>query len=232
MSIRLQREIDKLKKRILTLGGIVENRVHQAVRSIDERDDKLANDVITGDPEIDDLEVELEEECLKLLTLYQPVATDLRFIIAVLKINNDLERIGDLAVNISERSMFLAKQEPIEIPFDFPTMSDKVKSMLKKSLDSLVNMDMVQASEVCEADDEVDVINRNMYRQVQEGICQYPDRMVLLIHLLSISRHLERIADLATNIAQDVIYMIEGRIVRHKAEDYRTPPGKENKNVI
>jgi len=227
MPYRLQREIERLKKSILTLGALVEERVHMAVQAISDRDDKLARQVIDGDIQIDEMEVDLEEECLKLLALHQPVAIDLRFIIAVLKINNDLERIGDLAVNIGERAMFVSTKERIDIPFDFPKMSKIVKTMLKKSLDSLVNMDASLAKEVCKMDDDVDTINREMYNQVWEGINKHPDRLELLTHLLSTSRHLERIGDLATNISEDVIYMIEGKIVRHKAEDYRSPSEKQ-----
>lgn len=229
MPYRLQREIEKLKKSILTLGALVEERVHMAVQAINDRDEKLARQVIDGDLQIDEMEVDLEEECLKLLALHQPVAIDLRFIIAVLKINNDLERIGDLAVNIGERAMFVSTRERIDIPFDFPTMSKIVKTMLKKSLDSLVNMDASLAKEVCKMDDDVDTINRQMYDQVREGICNHPDRLELLTHLLSTSRHLERIGDLATNISEDVIYMIEGKIIRHKAEDYRGTSDKKKK---
>ncbi len=220
MPYRLQREIEKLKKSILTLGAVVEERVHMAVESINKRDEKLARQVIDGDPQIDDMEVDLEEDCLKLLALHQPVAIDLRFIIAVLKINNDLERIGDLAVNISERAIFVAKHDRVAIPFDFPAMSKKVKDMVKKSLDSLVNMDTALSSKVLKMDDEVDAINREMYNQVREGICKEPDKLEVFTHLLNTSRHLERIGDLATNIAEDVIYMVDGRIVRHKAEEY------------
>lgn len=228
MQYRLQREIEKLKKSILTLGALVEERVHMAVQAISDRDEKLARQVIDGDIQIDEMEVDLEEECLKLLALHQPVAIDLRFIIAVLKINNDLERIGDLAVNIGERAMFVSTRERIDIPFDFPTMSKIVKTMLKKSLDSLVNMDPSLAKDVCKMDDDVDTINRQMYDQVREGICKHPDRLELLTHLLNTSRHLERIGDLATNISEDVIYMIEGKIVRHKTEDYRSASDKKN----
>ena len=223
MQYRLQREIAKLKKSILTLGAIVEERVHMAVQALSDRDEKLAREVIDGDLQIDEMEVDLEEECLKLLALHQPVATDLRFIIAVLKINSTLERIGDLAVNIGERAVFVATHERIDIPFDFPAMSKKVKCMLKMSLDSLVNMNSHSALEVCKMDDEVDAINRQMYVQVRDGICSHPDHLELLTHLLSTSRHLERIGDLATNIAEDVIYMIDGRIIRHHAEDYTAP---------
>jgi phosphate transport system protein len=140
MPYRLVSELEKIKKHVLTLGAVVEERVHKAVQAIDERDENIARQVIDGDPVIDQMEVDLEEECLKILALHQPVAIDLRFLVAVLKINNDLERIGDLAVNIAERAAFLAVNPKTDIPFDFPTMSEIVKTMLKKSLDSLVKM--------------------------------------------------------------------------------------------
>jgi len=156
------------------------------------------------------------------LALYQPVAIDLRFIITALKINNDLERIGDLAVNIAERAEFLAGQKPVDVPFDFDAMADKTQSMLSQSLDALVDMDCNLAYQVCAADDEVDAINRQMYDQVKQSIRNNPEQVDSLIHLLSVSRHLERVADHATNIAEDVIYMVEGKIVRHKAEKYKS----------
>ncbi|MBN2029074.1 phosphate signaling complex protein PhoU [bacterium] len=222
MLYRLQREIENLKKRILTLGALVEEHVYLAVKAISDRDEKLAQQVIDGDMKIDEMEVDLEEECLKLLALHQPVAIDLRFIVAVLKINNDLERIGDLAVNIGERAAYLAVKEPVKMPFDFKKMTDKVRTMLKKSLDSLVNVDTKLALEVGGMDDEVDAINRETYRKVAEGIKKHPEQSDCLLHLLSVSRHLERMADQATNIAEDVIYMIDGTIVRHKTEKYVT----------
>ena len=225
MTMHMQREIEKLKKLVLSLGAEVEENVHKAVQALQARDHALAEKIIAGDAAVDKFEVYLEEECLKILALHQPVAIDLRFVIAVLKINNDLERIGDLAVNIAERATYLATREPVEIPFDFVGMANKTKLMLKKSLDALVNMDSREAWEVCAMDDEVDGINRQMYEQVQEGIRRRPDQMESLIHCLSTSRHLERIADHATNIAEDVIYMVAGEIVRHKAEDFR--PGGE-----
>ena len=221
MTIQLEREIEKLKQKILTLGTAVEENLYLAVQSLDERDEAIAQKVMECDQNIDNMEVDLEEECLKLLALHQPVATDLRFIIAVLKINNDLERIGDLAVNIAERAQYLATQSESKIPLDFETMAEKVQKMLKKSLDALVNMDGSLASEVISSDDDVDNINRDMYKRITKAICDNQDNPDTLIHRLSISRHLERIADQATNIAEDVIYMIEGRIVRHKTEDYR-----------
>jgi len=221
MTRHFQRELEKLKKRILSLGAMVEERLRMAIKAIESRDKALADRVIEADHEIDQIEVDIEEECLKILALHQPVAIDLRFIISVIKINNDLERIGDLAVNIAERGAFLSTKKSLEIPFDFSEMAETTQTMLKKSLDSLVNMDSQLAREVGASDDEVDAINRDMYVQVQDSIRKYPNRLESLLHMLSTSRHLERIADLATNIAEDVVYMIEGEIVRHKAARYQ-----------
>jgi phosphate transport system protein len=155
------------------------------------------------------------------LALHQPVAIDLRFIVSVIKINNELERIGDLAVNIAERAAFLATQRKLDILFDFPGMAEKAQSMVKKSLDALVNLDSRLAWEVCASDDEVDEMNRHMYIQIQDSIKKHTNRLECLIHLLSTSRHLERVADSATNIAEDVVYMIEGEIVRHRPETFQ-----------
>jgi phosphate transport system protein len=214
----LRREIDKLKKRLLAMGAIIEERLQSAVKALDERDDRLAQKIQSGDIEIDQMEVNLEEECLKLLALHQPVANDLRFIIAILKINNDLERIGDLAANIAERASFLADRKRVNMPFDFPLMSEKVQTMLKQCLDALVTMDIDRAYEVLRKDDDVDEINREMYKRVLEAIRANTQDTDCLIQLLSVSRYLERIADHTTNIAQDVIYLIRGEIVRHKNE--------------
>jgi len=216
----LQREIERLKKRVLALCADVEKNVAMATRAVGEQDKELAQKVIDSDLGVDGIEVEIEEECLKILALHQPVAIDLRVIIAILKINNDLERIGDLAVNIAERAIYLATQKPLADKFDFPTMTDKVTAMLRKGVDALVSMDATAAYKVCEADDEVDELNRHMYNLVDSLISEGRKEGHTLMHLLSVSRHLERIADHATNIAEDVIYMITGDIVRHHIEDY------------
>ena len=222
MSKHLEKEIENLKKQILTLSATVEDIVYRAVQSLTERNSALAQSIIRNDLDIDQAEVALEEECLKVLALHQPVAGDLRFIVAILKINSDLERIGDLAVNIAERAMFLATTEKPDIPLDLPLMAEKTKAMMKKSLDSLMKRDAKLAYEVLETDDEIDAMNREMYVRIQDAIRRKPQHLESLIHLLSCSRHLERIADHATNIAEDVIYMIDGVIVRHHAEDYRS----------
>ena len=224
MTVHMFREIDRLKKEILSLGVTVEESVMRAVRSVIERDTKLASDVLEMDKEIDHAEVDIEEECLKILALHQPVAVDLRFIVAVLKINSDLERIGDLACNIAKQGRYLATRERIEIPFDFGGMAGKAQKMLKSALDALVNMDAVLAQGVCAADDEVDEINRAMFAKVEDAIRAEPERLDDLIRLFAISRNVERIADHATNIAEDVIYMTQGEIVRHRALDIEIEP--------
>lgn len=215
MTSHIVRETEKLKRRLLTLSADVEETYLLAVRALEEMDESLAKKVIASDDRIDRQEVDLEEECLKILALHQPVANDLRFIVSVLKINNDLERIADMAVNIAERALDLMKSQPIEIPFEFSAMSQKVYSMVKKSLDSLVNLDLHEAHEVIALDDEVDALHHKSYGMVIEQIRQQPDRIEALISYLVVSRYLERIADLATNIAEDVHYLIEGDIVRH-----------------
>ncbi len=220
MPKHLQREIESLKNKIVTMGGEVEDRVYKSTLSIIKRDLSLAEAVIKSDPDIDNMEVEIEEDCLKILALHQPVAIDLRFIIAVLKINSDLERVGDLAVNIAERSVYLASREPIEMPFDVVDMSTKVEKMLTQSIDALVNMDVRLALRVRAQDEEIDTINRNMYAHVKELFQAKPERTNSLLHAISICRHLERIADHASNIAEDVVYLVNAEIVRHTPEVY------------
>jgi phosphate transport system protein len=220
MSVFLQREIDKLKKMIAMLGGRVEETVEKAVRSVHERNVALAREVIEADPAIDQMEVNIEEECLKVLALHQPVAHDLRFIIAVLKVNNDLERIGDLAVGIAEQTEQLASMGPEKAPYDLLGMAAKVRAMLRDCLDALMSKDAKIAQRVREADDEVDAIDRLMYPEIRAAIREKPDKMEGFIRLLRVSQNLERIADHTTNIAEDVIYLARGEIIRHK-----NPPG-------
>jgi len=222
MTVHMKREIDRLKQMLMSLCEVVEDNLRRAVESIRKRDANLAKTVIEMDVKIDHMEVDMEEECLKILALYQPVAIDLRFIITALKINNDLERIGDLAVNLAEHSTFLAGQRQTDVPFDFDEMTEKTELMLRKSLDALVKMDSKLAYEVCAADDEIDAMDRQMQLMLQKAVHTHPEQTESLMHLRSASGHLERVADHATNIAEDVIYMIEGRIVRHKAEDYKS----------
>ncbi len=215
MTIHFQREVEKLKKMILSLAAIVEGNVRLAVQAIERGDREAAEAVIRKDSEIDQREMEVEEECLKILALYQPVAGDLRFVIAVLKINNDVERIGDLAVNIAERAMFLAGRADARLPFDFTDICHRTLEMVRQSLDALMNLDLAEAKRVLASDDEVDEINRHMYGKIAEAVRANPERIETLMSYQSATRSLERIADSATNIAEDVIYLIEGAIVRH-----------------
>jgi phosphate transport system protein len=220
MPAHLRREIENLKKEILALGAQAETAVREATAAMINRDEALAIRVIENDVFIDEKEVQVEEDCLKILALHQPVAIDLRFIIAVLKINNDLERVGDLAVNVAERAAFLATVPPVSISLDWRAMALKAQEMLKKSIDALVNLSSSQARDAIASDDQVDAMNRQMYIVIQQAIHARPEQTETLIHMLSASRHLERIADHATNIAEEVIYMVEGTIVRHRTEDY------------
>ncbi len=221
MTDRLHKEIESLKKNIMTLVTEVEENVRMSVKSLKDFNTKLAKKVIREDHHVNQREVQLEEECLKILALYQPVANDLRFIIAVMKINNELERINDLAVNIAERAEFLATRKPVNISFDFMLMSNKVQKMLRNSINALVKLDIKLAYSVCAADDEVDTLNREMFHIVEDSVQKNPKNAKEMLHYLSISRHLERIADSATNISEDIIYMIDGKIVRHKVENYK-----------
>jgi len=215
MERHFQRELNQLKKKVLSLGAMAEEAVRLSLKALQTRDIRLADKVIDADREIDVQEVEIEEDCLKILALHQPVAIDLRIISAMIKINNDLERVGDEAVNIAERSIVMSKQPPADIGVNYDLMAKKTESMLKSSLDALVNLDTDLAYKVCLADDEVDDINRITYDKVKEAIRNNPDRVGYLINFLLVSRHVERIADHATNIAEEVIYMVEGEIHRH-----------------
>lgn len=215
MTRHFEREIDRVKKKVLTLSAMVEDSLYQAVKAVETRDVVLGERVREMDREIDVMEVEVEEECLKILALHQPVAIDLRFIIAVLKLNNDLERIGDLAVNIARRAKSLSNlPEPSHL-LDFSGMAEKVKLMLRNCLEALVNMDAELARRVCASDDEIDALNRAMYEKISQSITAHPEQSATYLQLYAVSRNLERIADHATNIAEDVMYMIQGEIVRH-----------------
>lgn len=216
MSIHLHREIDDLKRHILTLGTLVEENLRRAIDAIVRRDTIKAAQVVDLDTSIDLREVDVEEECLKALALYQPVAADLRFIVSVLKLNNDLERIGDKAVSIAERAAALAQLPSDVAQPGFHDMAERVQFMLKRSLDALVNLDLAMARQVCAMDDEIDALNRGNYEVIKQGIRARPDLLDAWIAALAVSRNLERIADHCTNIAEDVVYLIEGDIVRHR----------------
>lgn len=220
MNQHFHREIDLLKKKILAVSAAVEESIARAIAALMQHDATLAEQVVEGDIEIDQMEVDVEEDCLKILALYQPVAIDLRFVVSVLKINNDLERMGDLAVNIARRAEFLANLPRFDLPPSLEAMAGQTQAMVKHSLDALVQSDVGLAHEVCMADNDVDQHNRQMHALIQDQIRHNPEEVEKLIHLLSVSRHLERIADLATNVAEDVVYTVGGEIVRHRTAAY------------
>ena len=215
MSAHFQREISKLKQQVLSLCTMVEGQVEKAVRAVQLRDDELAAEVERLDEEIDLREIEVEEECLKTLALYQPVAGDLRFVVSTLKINHDLERIGDLAVNIARKVRGLVFDPPPELTCDLGLMCEKTQFLLRDSIDSLVSLNASDAASICTRDDEIDQMKATIRKEIETAIRQQPEKVGSLLRLLAVSRNLERIADLATSIAEDVVYLVEGRIMRH-----------------
>jgi len=220
VSIHLQRQFDRVKKSVLSLGAMVEEAVIKAIRAAEAGDAELAAEVIDDDQRIDLMEIDVEEECLHTLALHQPVAFDLRFMVATLKINNDLERIGDLCVNIGEQVRMLSEESPaIERPVDLHEMGRTVRQMLKTALDALVNVDPQLARNVIDRDKQVDQMHRTTYVRVEELIRENPHQINQMIHLLSISRQFERMGDHCVNIAEDVLYMARGDIARHRRDD-------------
>ena len=220
MAQHLQRDVETLKKALMDISVMVEDAINKAILALVDRRTELARDVMHVDNEIDQKEVMIEEECLKILALHQPVAADLRFIIVVLKVSNDLERMGDLAVNITERAAYLSTHPPLQVELDFPLMAEKVRMMVRESLTSLINRDTELAREVLAKDDDIDYLNRDMFVSLQDLMRSDTNTVERAVHSLSASRHLERIADLATNIAEDVVFMVEGELIRHRVEDY------------
>ncbi|HHT9125067.1 MAG TPA: phosphate signaling complex protein PhoU [Candidatus Brocadiia bacterium] len=224
MTKRFEEELAELKKCTLKMGNLVEIAISKSIKALLDRDVKLAEEVIGADDDINHIEIVIDEKCLDLLALRQPVAIDLRFIAAIMKMNGELERIGDLAVNIAERAKYLATQPELKISLDFTRMMEFTQKMVRESLDALVNKDAKLARKVCLEDDVVDDLNRQMFLELIEHMKEDPETIERSTHLMLVSRHLERIADQATNIAEDVVYMVEGKIIKHHAEDYCTIP--------
>lgn len=216
MAIHLLRDLEKLKKEILLLGAMVEEATHKAILTVVDHRAELAEEVILGDRDVDEREVQVEDECLKVLALHQPVANDLRFVLAVLKVNNDLERVGDLAKNIAERGRDLGGRAEIAVPREIRVMAERVRRMLRDSLNAVVETDTELARRVLEDDEEVDQLHKRIYTVIKERIRDDVDHVDALIQMLSVSRYLERIADLATNVAEDVVFMKNGQVIRHQ----------------
>lgn len=219
----LERDLENLHRHILAQSASVEDIIDKAGRALRERRMDLAEKVLAGDDEIDRRDVLIEEECLKMLALHQPVAVDLRRIASVLKINSDLERIADLAANIAERAKFLIDHPEFPIPTKLDRMIDLATMMVRGSLDSFVNLDPKSARRICGLDDEVDRYNREIIEELYALMRKHPESIAAAMHCFSASRHVERIADHATNIAEDVIYLVEGEIARHKHDGVHLP---------
>jgi len=216
MSIHLRNDLEVLERSLLRLAGQVEEAVRRSITALLERKMDLAEQVIEGDDEIDRREVHLEEECLKILALHHPVASDLRFVTACLKIDADLERIGDLATNIAERSIAISAQGTVAVPHRVRGMMETVARMLRESIDAFVRGDEALARRVCGDDEDVDRTNRQIIGELLERMHADPASIDTAVQLISVSKNLERIADHATNIAEDVVYLVGGDIIRHR----------------
>jgi phosphate transport system protein len=221
MSKHLERDLEALEREILAQSSLVEEMIAKACRALVDRRVDMSSEVVASEQEIDSREVKIEEECLKILALHQPVAVDLRRTATVLKINTELERIADLAVNIAERTASLADYQDFEIPDKLERMSTKATDMVHDALDAFVDLDVTVARDVCRRDEEMDMLNRLVIDELYELMQAHPDQVEPGMHVFSISRHVERIADCATNIAEDVIYLVEGEIARHHSEQMR-----------
>jgi phosphate transport system protein len=217
MAEYLHRQLQQLKDEIVYVGALVETALAKSIMALRNRDSQLAREVIDADAQIDGMEVTVERDCLNVLALHQPVALDLRFVVAVLKINNDLERIGDLAKNIAKRVLSISNAPTIVIPTEFAEMAGLAQAMVKQSLDALVTANVALARQVRSNDDEVDALRDQIEATVMAEITRQPDLTGKLLKVASVARHLERLADMATHIAEEVIYMVEGSIVRHRA---------------
>ncbi len=215
MERKFDEELKNLKDKILKLGALVEEQVQNAVNALVKRDSKLAKDVIERDTQVNRLEVEIDEECIRLIALRQPAGSDLRFITTAMKLVTDLERIGDLAVDICERAMELNLEPQLKPFIDIPRMADISMQMLKGALDAFVNRDSKLAQEVCARDDEVDNLNVQIFRELLTFMVEDSHTITRAVRISYISKYLERIADHATNIAEMVVYLVEGKIIRH-----------------
>jgi phosphate transport system protein len=214
-----QEELEQLKARLLEMGGLAEDRVRSAIRALVERDPDLVDYVLAGDQPINQLHIEIDSRCFKLLALHQPMAVDLRAIVSGVKINTDLERVGDLAINIAEAARRYLRHAPVKELIDIPRMADIAQGMLRDALDSYVKRDLALARQVLNEDDALDALKTQVFRDLLTFMLQDPHTIEPALDLILISRHLERIGDHATNIAEDVIFMVSAKDVRHHAEE-------------
>ena len=223
MERHFEHELEALKEQLLLMGGRVETVIHKSIASLERRDARLAQEIFDDDNVIDRLEIDIEERCLRLLALQQPLARDLRFITAALKISNDLERVGDHAVNIAGSAVRLAGQPLLKPLVDIPRMATIATGMLREALDAFVRRDGETARRICRRDDEVDDLNRQIYRELISFMIEDPTTISRALELILVARNLERVADLATNVAEEVVFIAEARIIKHHAEEAETP---------
>ncbi|OGF51505.1 MAG: phosphate transport system regulatory protein PhoU [Candidatus Firestonebacteria bacterium GWA2_43_8] len=215
MNRHFDEELDELKERLLYMASIVESMINYSIKSLVDRKEELVQETYKHETEVNKIQVEIDDKCLKLIALHQPTALDLRFITSAMKINAELERMGDQAVNIADASVKLLKQPPLKPLIDTPRMAEIVKKMVKDSLDCFVKKDIEMAKKVLKTDDEVDDLKDQIFRELLTYMSAEPTNISRALELILISRHLERIGDHATNIAEDVIFLVAGTDVRH-----------------
>lgn len=218
MNNHFLRELHKLKQQLLAMGTLVEDRLKLVLLALKTLDGISAADIAQSDDRVDEMELAVEEECLKILALYQPVAADLRFLVTATRINNDLERIGDEVGNIGNRIIHMATHEKPAFNYDYSDMGAKALKMLSCAIEALINMDVKLAAKVLKLDDEVDALQKQAYDAIKVALAQNSGHAGYLMNMFLVSRHLERIGDLSTNICEDVIYMGRGEIIRHKKD--------------
>jgi len=219
-----QEELEQLKTRLLEMGGLAEDRVRSSVQGLVERDGALIDRVISGDAPINNLHIEIDGRCFRLLALHQPMAVDLRGIVSAVKINTDLERVGDLAINIAEAVRRYMRHPPVKELIDIPRMADIAQEMLRDALDAYVRRDIELAHHVLNEDDALDSLKTQVFRELLTYMLQDPSKIEPSLDLILISRHLERIGDHATNVAEDVIFMVSAKDVRHHAGEVEPEP--------
>ena len=226
MARKLEHDLSDLKDRVLRMGSLVEDAIRKSIKALVDRDRDLALAVIDGDAVINTHDVEIEEECIRLLAIWQPTGSNLRFITTAIKIITDLERMGDLAVDICERTIELMDEPQLKPYIDIPRMAEAAQKMLKDSLDAFVSKDADLAMKVCEADDFVDNLNQQIFNELLMYMLQDPKNIGRAVRLTYIAKYLERIGDHATNIAEMVVYMVKGKVIRHMACEMREPEVK------
>jgi len=220
MARQFDQELDELRKTLLRMATMAETAVGKSILSVTNRNSDLAREVITDDITLNRMELAIEEQAFKLLALRQPLATDLRLTVAAMRIATELERIGDQAVNIAERALELNSRPPLQLPFDIKIMADMALGMVRTSIDAFVQQDPKLAIKVCQRDVEVDLLDDEYIQKILDCMIKESRWVVRLHHFIIVTRNLERIADLATNIAENIVFIVEGRVIKHQCEEW------------